>query len=230
MKLVKGIAKAVLQSSGFEIRKLPKNPKRIQPWQDDYHFRSLFDQVEDLTLVDDRRCFMLYQCALQADSLAGDVAEVGVYKGGTAKLLAKIFERSGKLVHVFDTFSGMPDVDPTRDLHQKGDFADVALEEVKTSLSDCANVSFHPGFFPVTAAGLDRSAFSLVHIDVDIYQSVMDCCQFFYARITEGGIIVFDDYGALSCPGAKTAVDEFFTGKLEHPIYLPTGQCVVIKQ
>lgn len=41
--------------------------------------------------------------------------------------------------------------------------------------------------------------------------------------------MVFDDYGFLGYPGAKQAVDEFFTERIESPIYLPTGQCVVIK-
>jgi O-methyltransferase len=45
-----------------------------------------------------------------------------------------------------------------------------------------------------------------------------------------GGIIVYDDYGFHSCTGAKIAVDEFYTGKEERPIYLPTGQCIVIKR
>lgn len=44
-----------------------------------------------------------------------------------------------------------------------------------------------------------------------------------------GGVMVFDDYGFPSCPGAKKAVDEFFKSKIETPIYLPTGQCLVFK-
>lgn len=41
--------------------------------------------------------------------------------------------------------------------------------------------------------------------------------------------MVFDDYGFLSCPGAKLAVDQFFSDKPEYPCHLPTGQCFVIK-
>jgi len=65
-------------------------------------------QISGFTLVDKVRCFMIYQYAQQVTNLPGDVAEVGVYKGGTARLLAKTFERTGKTVHLFDTFSGMP--------------------------------------------------------------------------------------------------------------------------
>ena len=41
--------------------------------------------------------------------------------------------------------------------------------------------------------------------------------------------MLLDNYGSLSCPGAKTAVDEFFADKPEHVIYLPTAQAFVIK-
>ncbi len=41
--------------------------------------------------------------------------------------------------------------------------------------------------------------------------------------------MVFDDYGFLSCPGAKEAVDAFFTDKPEQPLYLSTAQAVVFK-
>jgi len=69
-----------------------------------------------------------------------------------------------------------------------------------------------------------------VHIDVDIYQSVKDCCEFFYPRLHAGGVMLFDDYGKWTCPGAKLAVDEFFATKPEKRFYFPSGQCFVIKQ
>ena len=44
-----------------------------------------------------------------------------------------------------------------------------------------------------------------------------------------GGMIVFDDYGFPSCPGARRAVDEAFANRPEVPICLPTGQALVVK-
>jgi len=41
--------------------------------------------------------------------------------------------------------------------------------------------------------------------------------------------MIFNDYGYPSCPGVEKAVNDFFDEKIETPIYLPTGQCVVIK-
>ena len=90
-------------------------------------------------------------------------------------------------------------------------------------------VSFHKGFIPDTFAGLEKSKIAFAHIDVDIYQSVSDCCQFLYPLLVPGGVLIFDDYGLPTCPGARLAVDCFFTAKAETPIVLPTGQAIVIK-
>jgi O-methyltransferase len=195
----------------------------------DEHFNQLWEQIRGHTLVDKDRCFVIYQLTQQAARLPGDVAEVGVYKGGTAKLLGKQFINAGKTVHLFDTFAGMPPTDPRRDWHKENDFNDTSLESVTAYLNDCTNTLLYPGLFPCSAASVQDRDFCLVHIDVDIYKSVMDCIEFFYPRLLFGGIAIFDDYGFLTCPGAKEAVDEFFADKAERPFYLPTGQCLVIK-
>jgi O-methyltransferase len=48
--------------------------------------------------------------------------------------------------------------------------------------------------------------------------------------MNKGAYMMFDDYGFLSCPGVKIAVDDFFKNKPETPLYVATGQCLVIKQ
>jgi O-methyltransferase len=84
-----------------------------------------------------------------------------------------------------------------------------------------------PGTF-AEVAGVDR--YSFVHVDTDIYQSVLDCCTWFYPRLATGGALVFDDYGFLPYRlAARKAVDEFFAELPERPIVLPTGQAVVLK-
>ena len=203
------------------------NPRRL--WNRDERFNELMSLVDGHTLNDKVRCYMLYQYAQQVATLPGDVAEVGVYKGGTAKLLAQSVASTDKTVHLFDTFAGMPSSDPAKDVFKEDDLTDTSLDGVQAFLQDCPNVRFHPGLFPLTASEVEQRTFCLVHIDVDIYQSVLDCCRFFYPRLHPGGAIVFDDYGFLTCPGGKMAVDEFFADKPEHPCYLPTGQCVVIR-
>jgi O-methyltransferase len=219
-----------LARSGLQLERIPAGaPITLAPWDDDPAFGRLFGQLIGYTLVDKVRCFMLYQCAKNSAGIAGDIAEIGVFRGGTARLLAKTSAPAGKTVHLFDTFAGMPSVDASADLHQAGDFANTSLDAVQAYLRDCSNVRLYQGIFPATAQPIEQHSFALVHIDVDIYTSVLSCCAFFYPRMEHAGMMLFDDYGFLSCPGAKKAVDEFFAGKPEVPIYLPTGQCLVIR-
>lgn len=215
---------------GYQIKQIPRGENPIlQPWHEDEGFRKLLWQVKGRTLVDEARCFMLYQFARLAAHIPGDIAEVGVYKGGTARLLCKTLGSTGKTLHLFDTFSGMPPTDRSKDRHREGDFSDTSLESVKKYLGDCENVRFYQGIFPATSRPVEEATFSLVHVDVDIYKSVMDCCEFFYPRVQRGGFMIFDDYGFRSCPGVKMAVDEFFADKPENPFFLPPGQCSIIR-
>ncbi len=205
-------------------------PNPIHAWKDDTSFQGLYQSIKNFTLVDEVRCYILYQLALQSITLDGDIAEIGVYRGGIAKLLAHIFQKTSKTLHLFDTFFGMPPVDPTNDWIKEGSLKGASLEEMKTYLKDFPNAQMYPGIFPVTAKPVEDLRFSLVHVDVDIYKSVQDCCHFFYPRMVKGAVMVFDDYGFLSCPGARRAVDEFFADKPERICYLPTGQIILIKQ
>jgi O-methyltransferase len=202
----------------------------IRPWDTDKPFNAVMEKIKGYTIVDTKRCFMLYQLAKQAAVSSCDAAEVGVYRGGSAKLLAEVFRPRNKPLHLFDTFAGMPPSDEACDLHKQGDFRDTSLGAVREYLRGYENINFYPGFFPATAKPAEKLSFCLVHIDVDIYRSVMDCCEFFYPRMERSGIMVFDDYGLVTCPGAKLAVDEFFADKTEKPWYFQSGQCVIVKR
>ena len=206
----------------------PPNPQHL--WETDPGFQTLYAEIKHRTLVDVMRCHILYQLSQQVATLPGLAAEIGVYQGGTARLLAKALARTGSSLHLFDTFAGMPETDAEKDWHKAGDFADTSLASVQAFLADCHDVQFHPGFFPQTVTPeLAQSEFRFIHVDVDIFSSVTDCCVFFYPRMPAGGIMIFDDYGFLTCPGAKEAVDAFFADRPEQPCYLPTGQAVVIR-
>ncbi|HTY73692.1 MAG TPA: TylF/MycF/NovP-related O-methyltransferase [Actinomycetes bacterium] len=210
-------------------RTVDGRPNPAHLWEDDTGFAGRYAALRRLTLVTPQAAYVLEALARQALHLHGDFAEVGVYQGGTARLLADVAQPAGRALHLFDTFAGMPLVDAARDLHREGDFADTSLAAVEALLSDRPCAQVHPGVFPGTAAGLEDRRFALVHVDVDIYPSVRDACEFFHPRLVPGGFLVVDDYGWTSCPGARAAVDEYFAGRPECPVYLPTGQALVVR-
>ena len=205
----------------------------FSPWLAERgEFRRYYDIAAPRTLVSADRCHVLYTLLLQALHVAGDVWECGVYKGGTAAMLAALLADKGKSqqrLFLFDTFEGMPETDATEDLHKKGDFADTSVEAVTAYVGHGDLCVVRKGFIPDTFAGLETAQIAFAHIDVDIYRSIIDCLVFIWPRLSSGGFVVFDDYGFSSCPGARAAVDTFFRDKACVPLCLPTGQAVVFK-
>lgn len=195
----------------------------------DAGYRQLRLRLAGHTLLSDDRLQVLHQLAGAVRRIPGSVAEVGVHRGGSALLLAEVFAATDKQLHLFDTFTGMPEQTEACDLHCAGDFADTSLAAVRQLLADYAGVQLHPGTFPATVTTeLAAARFCFVHIDADIQRSVADCCAFFQPRLEPGGMLLFDDYGFPTCPGVRRAVDGYFRDRPERPIYLPTGQALII--
>jgi hypothetical protein len=201
------------------------------PWHEEA-FQQLYRGVEGRTLCTPDRCYMVQRFAAHATHLKGQFAECGVYRGATAFLIADEIRKSGgdRKLHLFDSFQGMPETDPSRDTLRRGDLGDVDLTDIQEFLKPFPFIEFHPGFIPGTFGSVQRDRFAFVNIDVDLYQSTLDCLTFFYEQIVPGGIIVCDDYGFLSFKkAARAAMDDFFRDKPEKPIMLRTSQCLVIK-
>jgi O-methyltransferase len=201
----------------------------FQPWLSS-EWTTRLRVGDPRSIVSPDRKYVLYNLLKQSlASGLGDVAECGVYKGGTAYILADLVRSAGRMFFLFDTFAGMPETDPEKDLHKRGDFDDTSLDDVKHYLAPFGELVYCPGFIPQTLDTVADRRFRFVHIDLDIYESIRSSSAFFYERLERGAIIVYDDYGFASCPGARQAVDEFYAKLPETPLVLSTGQCVVWK-
>lgn len=199
------------------------------PWQAEW-FRQLYAGVSPHTVVSLQRCWTLWQGVSQALNVPGDVAEAGVFQGGTAKLLRHALgESSDRQLYLFDSFEGMKTVSAGKDRHAEGDFADTSVEGVQKVVGVAPFIHFRKGWVPETFKGLEDRTFCFAHIDLDLYEGVLESLKFFYPRLSSGGVIVFDDYGFASCPGARKAVEEFFADKPERVLALSTGQGLVHK-
>ena len=67
-------------------------------------------------------------------------------------------------------------------------------------------ITFVPGYFNESLPPEQATAFALVHIDADAYDSVMDALDRLYSRISPGGYVVVDDF---HLPGVRAAVMDF---------------------
>jgi hypothetical protein len=166
------------------------------------------------------------------ENLLGDVAELGVYQGHTASILAEFTKRTARELYLLDTFSGFSAVDLSGvDANKKGNFAETSLGAVEQFIGE-RGVNYVQGRFPETAARLPQNGhYCLVHIDCDLYAPIMSGLEYFYPRMTPGGFIVVHDYSSLHWDGAEKAVDEFFRDRPEYVIPLPdSAGSVVIRK
>ncbi len=175
------------------------------------------------------RKFLVWSLAHSVRELSGDTVETGVYSGTTSWFICDALRGTVGTHHAFDSFEGLSvprrvdgDFWGTGDLRLAEDVARDRLSEFK--------VDIHRGWIPECFAGVrvDRLRFS--HIDVDLYEPTRDSMRYVYSRTVPGGVIVCDDYGLTTCPGARRAVDEFMADRPEPIIHSPTGQGIIFKR
>jgi O-methyltransferase len=169
--------------------------------------------------------YLVFAAARAQAGRLGDFAEVGVYKGASARLICEA--KGNKKLRLFDTFEGLPpDGDKDAGVHRRRQYA-CSLESVQDYLQDYGNIEYHKGIFPESTAGVADAQYAFAHFDVDLYDGTLGCLNYFYPRMVPGGIMLSHDYGLLS--GVEKAFQEFFADKPEGIIEQPTTQCMVIK-
>jgi O-methyltransferase len=208
----------------------------FQPWLHDAHIANLMRELnaaKSTTLVSNERLWTIKWAFFQTQSIRGEIWEAGVYRGGVARLIrALMIDHGGtnrSKLRLFDSFAGLPDGRDGIDFHGRGEFGDTSLPEVQAFVGKDEFIDYRAGWIPDTFTGLDRSLIRLAHVDVDLYDSTLNCLAHIYPKLALGGIIVLDDYGFLSCPGVRKAVDEFFSDKPDLPLSLPSGQAFVVR-
>jgi hypothetical protein len=187
-------------------------------------------------VLPDRERFVFLSLAfdqIHKERLAGDIVELGVYKGQTATVLASNARRLGRTAWLMDTFTGFDEKDFIgSDAGRGSQFNDTSLEAVRARVGE-ANTRYIKGFFPETASQLPADGrYCLVHIDCDLYAPIFSALEYFYPRMVAGGFLIVHDYGSLEWEGAEKAVDVFFADKPECVVPMPdsAGSVVIRKQ
>ena len=149
------------------------------------------------------------------DGIEGDFVELGCFQGGTAKLLALILEskQSNKMIHLFDSFEGVPNPDEIDGKALKAGSYKSDQKEVENYLRD-HNCKINPGWFKDTLHLLPNKI-SFAHLDSDFYEPIEESLEAVYPKMESGAICVVDDYAHIHLKGVKKAVDEFFEDKPE---------------
>ncbi len=204
------------------------------PWASDAGFRALWDAVRPATLIDQYRGHSLYSIAAQCAALPGDLLEVGVWRGGSAALIASVAKVGNPKAKVFlaDTFAGVVKAGAKDTAYRGGEHGDTDVEQCRALFDrlELSNTVILAGVFPEeTGAAIADRRFSFCHIDVDVHDSVRDTFAWVWPRLLPGGCVVFDDYGFDTCPGATLAVNAVSHGPDRRFIHNLNGQAILIK-
>ena len=166
------------------------------------------------------------------DGIEGCVVECGVARGESLIMLAKLIQVEGKGRELwgFDSWESWPPYSPEdrasdnpKVTRRKKSWAEGESYPCRYTPKDVvATFAQHgftlgwpvkthlsKGYFNDTLLGWDKPI-ALLNIDVDIYQSYKDVLGILWSYISEGGIVIFDEYHeTVEWPGARKAVDEF---------------------
>jgi O-methyltransferase len=150
----------------------------------------------------------------------GDLIETGVWRGGATIFMRAVLEAYGdreRRVWVADSFAGLPKPDPERwpaeagDEHWTREQLAIPVEEVRANFERYGlldeRVEFLVGWFKDTLPSAPIERLAVLRLDGDMYGSTMDALQALYPKLSPGGYVIVDDYGAI--PQCKEAVTDF---------------------
>jgi O-methyltransferase len=154
------------------------------------------------------------------DGVVGDLIETGVWRGGASifmRGILKAYSVTDRTVWVADSFAGLPPADRVNypkesplDFHLSGDLA-VSLEQVKSNFERYGllddQVRFLKGWFRDTLPTAPIERLAVIRLDGDMYESTMDGFVNLYGKLSPGGFLIVDDYGAVDA--CNEAVADF---------------------
>jgi hypothetical protein len=165
------------------------------------------------------------------DDIPGDFAEIGVYRGNTARILAQAARAGGRRLFLFDTFSGFDLADQADTNNPSRAFANTSLDSVKNFIGT-DSVEYVVGRFPDSLSTAKiADSFAIVHLDCDLYQPTAAGIAHFYPRLSLGGLLILHDYSSGHWRGCAQAIDVFLKDKPERPVLFPdkSGTAIIVK-
>jgi O-methyltransferase len=167
--------------------------------------------------------------------IQGALIECGVFTGGNIELMIRALQHlniADRDIYAYDTFAGMPRPQPVDDeglggairasweAHRSDADGDsgstwmrASLEAVRKRIDRLGypkdRIHFVKGLVEDTIPAVAPERIAILRLDTDFYSSTKHELQHLYPRLSAGGILIIDDYGAM--PGSRIATDEYGT-------------------
>ena len=187
--------------------------------------------------------YELYKLAM---NIPGAIVECGVFKGASLVRFAMFRDLFGnpysKKIIGFDVFGKFPKTKFSQDIEPRKKFVETAGES-SISTQQLIKVLRHKGidkFVELIKGDITKTVpdylkkhpelrISLLNLDTDVYEPAVTILKYLYPRITNGGILILDDYGVF--PGETKAIDEYLRNKNVEIRKFPFARtpCYVVK-
>ncbi len=204
-------------------------------WLNDHEYLAMWKDYPEWNPIIHERRFNLFNLSKMVRNLPGDIAECGVFHAAGSFIMLSATNGSDKKFFGFDSFEGLSEPGERDRISNETAFKwrkhDLTSDEMVAmkNLDKFANrVSLYRGWIPERFDEVNDRRFCLVHIDVDLYEPTKDALDFFVPRMVPGGMIICDDYGFETCPGARKAMDESAIRLGTIVTHLTTGQGVLM--
>ncbi|HUN74977.1 MAG TPA: TylF/MycF/NovP-related O-methyltransferase [Steroidobacteraceae bacterium] len=235
---MKRTLKRILGSLGYEIVRRGDGRGELSGLMDlTESQRKIISTAMPFTMTSAERMAALINAVtyISENSIPGDIAECGVWRGGSMMVIALTLLSLGdrdRSLHLYDTFEGMSE--PTAadksvfgisaaeqlrtDPHGTGAWCYASYDDVRTNVLSTGypeqRVHLIKGKVEQTIPRTMPSSLALLRLDTDWYESTRHELIHLYPLLQPKGILIIDDYGHWQ--GAKQAVDEYFRQRDEH--------------
>jgi O-methyltransferase len=228
-RILYGLMQRCAKAFGYTLTKLQNGVR-----QDfDPAFAAIHAQTKHYTMTSPERMYALFEAVtyIEKAGIPGDIVECGVWRGGSMMLAAYTLKNLGcthRTLWLYDTFQGMakpeaidqkslPAVSPLKKWtkQERDGFVDwcyAPLDDVVKNLASTEyppdKVKFVEGKVEDTLPTHLPAEIALLRLDTDFYSSTLHELTYLFPRLSEGGVLIIDDYGCWV--GARKATDEYF--------------------
>jgi O-methyltransferase len=172
-----------------------------------------------------------------ATRIPGDFVECGVNTGIVSLAICEYvdFNKTEKSFWLFDTYCGIPPEQISKEelkagrIQENVSYYPECYELAKRNFAPFPKAHLVRGRVPDTLASVPIEAVAYLHLDMNIAYPERAAIEYFWPKMSVGGIVLLDDYGWTPYRAQKDTLDEFARLNGVEIMMLPTGHGLLIK-
>jgi len=196
------------------------------------------DQIEFLNELNWRH-YIVYWSSTYATkntkSIQKNLAECGVCDGLTIFYAINAVKDLNKSysAYLYDAWDAMREdllTDSEKDSAGEYSYLDMQATQKNLSMFDDKSLFFNKGYIP-QSFDISENPETIVwlHIDLNAALPTIHAMDFFWEKLENGGVILFDDYALPGYQDTQVAIEKWLESKSGTLLHLPTGQAMIMK-